>query len=52
MALTVQMGNKGAFIRFKGGDMTPQFTTFSASPHPNVRPMAYAAGMLSGMLGV
>lgn len=46
------MGNKGAFIRFKGGDMTPQFTTFSASPHPNVRPMAYAAGMLSGMLGV
>lgn len=37
-----QIGNKGAFIRFKGGDMKPKFTQFSAVPHPNVPPMAYA----------
>ncbi|KAK9806971.1 hypothetical protein WJX72_009035 [[Myrmecia] bisecta] len=40
-----QMGNKGAFIRFNGGDMTPQFTTYTAVPHPDVKPMAYASAM-------
>ncbi len=43
-------GNKGAFIRFSGGDMAPAFTTYPASPHPNVRPMAYASFM-GGMFG-
>jgi serine/threonine-protein phosphatase 5 len=38
------MGNKGAFIHF---DETcePKFTQYDSVPHPNVRPMAYAAGM-------
>lgn len=38
------MGNKGAFIHF-GKDCKPNFTQFEAVPHPDVRPMAYAAGM-------
>ncbi len=29
-----QMNNKGAWIRFNGRDMTPQFTQFEAVPHP------------------
>lgn len=37
------VGNKGAFIRFKGSDMKPQFTQFTAVPHPNVKPMQYSA---------
>lgn len=44
-----QMGNKGAFIRFDS-DCTPSFTQFDAAPHPNKRPMAYAAGAWSSML--
>eukprot|EP01041_Mallomonas_annulata_P004960 gene4960-9926_t len=40
-----QMGNLGAFVRFNG-NTTPQFTQFSASPHPNIPPMRYA-----GMFG-
>lgn len=36
------MGNSGAFITFKGNDLTPQFTKFSASSHPEVKPMQYA----------
>lgn len=47
-----QMGNKGAFIRFEGEDMAPHFTQFDAAPHPNVKPMAYAAGMFGGMFGM
>ena len=47
-----QMGNKGAFIRFKGADMAPQFTTFSAVPHPPVRPMQYAPSLFGGMFGM
>lgn len=47
-----QMGNKGAFIRFNGEDMVPHFTQFTAAPHPNVRPMQYAAGMMNGMFGM
>lgn len=46
-----QMGNKGAFIRLDGKTMTPKFTTFSAMPHPPVRPMQYANPMLGSMLG-
>ncbi|KAK9843424.1 hypothetical protein WJX81_001775 [Elliptochloris bilobata] len=46
-----QMGNKGAFIRFKGADMAPNFTTYPASPHPNVRPMAYASSFMGGIFG-
>lgn len=38
------MGNKGAFIHFEES-LEPKFTQFEAVPHPNVRPMAYAAGM-------
>eukprot|EP00201_Polytomella_parva_P018516 CAMPEP_0175057022 /NCGR_PEP_ID=MMETSP0052_2-20121109/11018_1 /TAXON_ID=51329 ORGANISM="Polytomella parva, Strain SAG 63-3" /NCGR_SAMPLE_ID=MMETSP0052_2 /ASSEMBLY_ACC=CAM_ASM_000194 /LENGTH=500 /DNA_ID=CAMNT_0016322159 /DNA_START=173 /DNA_END=1675 /DNA_ORIENTATION=- len=44
-----QMGNRGAFVRFEGKDMKPQFTKFSAVPHPNVKPMAFASGMFRGM---
>ena len=39
-----QMGNKGAFIHF-GPDLTPKFTQYEAVEHPNIKPMAYAAGM-------
>lgn len=38
------MGNKGAFIHFDES-CEPKFTQYEAVPHPNVRPMAYAAGM-------
>ncbi|KJE91460.1 type 5 protein serine/threonine phosphatase isoform [Capsaspora owczarzaki ATCC 30864] len=38
-----QMGNKGAFITL-GPSLEPNFTTFDAVPHPNVKPMAYASG--------
>jgi serine/threonine-protein phosphatase 5 len=44
-----QMGNKGAFIRFDA-DCTPSFTQFDAAPHPDKRPMAYAAGAWASML--
>jgi len=38
------MGNKGAFIHFDS-TLVPKFTQFEAVPHPDVKPMAYAAGM-------
>ncbi|KAF9589155.1 hypothetical protein IFM89_019471, partial [Coptis chinensis] len=41
-----QMGNKGAFIKFKAPDMKPNITTFTAVPHPEVMPMAYANNFL------
>lgn len=41
-----QMGNKGAFIKFKAPDMKPNITTFAAVPHPKVMPMAYANNFL------
>lgn len=44
-----QMGNKGAFIRFES-DMVPHFTSFSAVPHPPVRPMQYCSGSFMNML--
>lgn len=42
-----QMGNKGAFITIRGGDLTPKYTTYDAVPHPNIRPMAYASSLLN-----
>ncbi|KAI6697204.1 hypothetical protein NL676_017323 [Syzygium grande] len=41
-----QMGNKGALIRFEAPDMKPNIVTFSAVPHPDVKPMAYANNFL------
>ena len=41
-----QMGNKGAFIRFKGDEMEPKFTTFAHVDHPTIKPMAYANPMM------
>lgn len=41
-----QMGNKGAFIRFKAPDLKPDIVTFSAVLHPDVKPMAYANNFL------
>ncbi|RXH67677.1 hypothetical protein DVH24_027824 [Malus domestica] len=41
-----QMGNKGAFIRFESPDLKPNIVTFSAVPHPDVKPMAYANNFL------
>lgn len=38
------MGNKGAFIHFDAS-LEPKFTKYEAVPHPEIRPMAYAAGM-------
>ncbi|XAR50813.1 Phosphoprotein phosphatase [Bertholletia excelsa] len=41
-----QMGNKGAFIRFEAPILKPNIVTFSAVPHPDVKPMAYANNFL------
>lgn len=41
-----QMGNKGAFIRFKAPHLKPEIVTFPSVPHPNVLPMAYANNFL------
>jgi len=43
------IGNKGAFIRLKGNQMVPQYTTYEAVAHPNIKPMAYANSVLSMM---
>jgi serine/threonine-protein phosphatase 5 len=43
-----QMGNKGAFIRFRQ-DMVPAFHQYEAVPHPNVPPMRYAGGSIFGL---
>ncbi|CCW61277.1 unnamed protein product [Phytomonas sp. EM1] len=40
-----QMGNKGAFVRFKAGEMVPKFTTFTHVQHPGVRAMRYSSGL-------
>jgi len=40
-----QMGNQGAFIRFKADascDLTPRYVSFSHVPHPEIRAMQYA----------
>ena len=44
-----QMGNKGAFIHLDK-TLKPKFTTFTAVPHPSVRPMQYA-GMFGSFFG-
>mmetsp|Transcript_220 Transcript_220/g.519 ORF Transcript_220/g.519 Transcript_220/m.519 type:complete len:568 (-) Transcript_220:176-1879(-) len=44
------MGNKGAFIHFDKS-MTPKFTQYTSVPHPDVKPMAYSAGM-GGLFGL
>ncbi|CAF3518149.1 unnamed protein product [Rotaria sp. Silwood1] len=36
------MGNKGAYITITGDDVKPKFTSYTAVPHPAVRPMMYA----------
>lgn len=41
------MGNKGAFIHFDAS-LEPRFHQYEAVPHPNIKPMAYAAG-ISGL---
>eukprot|EP00252_Welwitschia_mirabilis_P010559 TRINITY_DN23868_c0_g1_i1.p1 TRINITY_DN23868_c0_g1~~TRINITY_DN23868_c0_g1_i1.p1 ORF type:complete len:487 (+),score=106.41 TRINITY_DN23868_c0_g1_i1:377-1837(+) len=41
-----QMGNKGAFIKFRAPELKPDIVTFLAVPHPDVRPMAYANNLL------
>ena len=46
----VQLGNKAAIIRFSS-DCTPAFTQFDAAPHPDVRPMKYAGGLMNSMFG-
>jgi serine/threonine-protein phosphatase 5 len=38
------MGNKGAYIHLDA-TLEPKFTQYEAVPHPDVKPMAYAAGM-------
>lgn len=40
------IGNLGAFITMNGKDLIPNFTTYEAVPHPDVKPMAYAAPFL------
>jgi serine/threonine-protein phosphatase 5 len=44
-----QMGNKGAFIRFKGSEMKPKYTTFTAVEHPKIPVMAYAKSFMPWM---
>ena len=42
-----QMGNKGAYIHFKGNNgLKPTFMKFTCVPHPPVRPMQYASSMM------
>ena len=41
-----QMGNKGAIIIFKGGNMKPEFVTFSAVQHPDIKISKYLTPFL------
>lgn len=43
-----QMGNKGAYVHFTGGEMEPKFTTFDAVPHPGKAAMCYASRLGMG----
>uniref|UniRef100_A0A8C6LSH2 Serine/threonine-protein phosphatase n=1 Tax=Nothobranchius furzeri TaxID=105023 RepID=A0A8C6LSH2_NOTFU len=46
-----QMGNKGAYIHLRGSDLKPEFHQFTAVPHPDVKPMAYANTLMQlGMM--
>ncbi len=40
------MGNKGAVVQLDR-DCKPSFVRFDSVPHPPVKPMAYASGMMS-----
>jgi len=42
-----QVGNKGAYIIFKGSDMKPNYVQFDAAPQPNVKPMQYASPLFN-----
>ena len=45
------VGNKAAYIHLRGSDLRPQFHQFTAVPHPDVKPMAYASTLLQlGMM--
>ncbi|KPI92174.1 Serine/threonine-protein phosphatase 5 [Papilio xuthus] len=44
------MANLGAFITMNGKDLKPNFTTYEAVPHPNVRPMTYAHPFFSTLV--
>ncbi|KAJ3551988.1 hypothetical protein NM688_g4393 [Phlebia brevispora] len=44
-----QAGNKGAFIRINDAG-TREYTQFEATPHPPMKPMAYASGGLASLL--
>ncbi|EGN99807.1 hypothetical protein SERLA73DRAFT_180021 [Serpula lacrymans var. lacrymans S7.3] len=44
-----QVGNKGAFIRIDSSG-TQKYFQFDATPHPPMKPMAYAQGGLSSLL--
>ncbi|UYV62313.1 PPP5C [Cordylochernes scorpioides] len=43
------MGNKGAFITTRAPGLKPEFVTYKAVPHPNVKPMAYASSLFSSI---
>ena len=36
-----RQGNKSEIIRFKGGEMKPNFIKFEASPHPDISILKY-----------
>lgn len=42
-------GNLAAFGRIDDQG-TLSWTTFTAQPHPNIRPMAYASGAMGGLV--
>jgi len=44
-----QVGNKGAFIRIDSAG-TQTYTQFDATPHPPMKPMAYAQGGLASLM--
>ncbi|KZT08357.1 protein phosphatase 5, partial [Laetiporus sulphureus 93-53] len=44
-----QGGNKGAFIRIDAAG-SQEYTQFDATPHPPMKPMAYASGGLASLL--
>ncbi|EFC37463.1 predicted protein [Naegleria gruberi] len=44
------VGNKGAFIRFNGSDMKPNFTQFTHAPHPPLGPMHYVSSLYNQLM--
>ncbi|EDV30264.1 uncharacterized protein Dana_GF23034 [Drosophila ananassae] len=41
------MGNMGAFITITGNNLKPNYKSFEAVPHPDVKPMAYANSLMN-----